>query len=175
MTVANNKTFTAEALAQVERLALRSKTIPMSEGMTLEQVGEQVSRDSMAWLQVFQALHFLQSNPLVTVSPAALDFVRIVAELARNGNMTDGVEQSLMPVDGLLPAGRLGVKSSRAHATAAAATRKLWPNDINKIKAEYARRLGLGERHGAIADLAAQYGVSTKTISRYVKPKAKGK
>ena len=73
-----------------------------------------------------------------------------------------------------LPA-KLGAKSSAAHAIAAAATRKLWPNDINKIKAEYARRLGLGERHGAIADLAAQYGVSTKTISRYVKPKAKGK
>lgn len=69
----------------------------------------------------------------------------------------------------------LGAKSSAAHAIAAAATRKLWPNDINKIKAEYARRLGLGEQHGAITDLAAQYEVSTKTISRHVKPKAKGK
>jgi hypothetical protein len=98
-----NKVFTAAALDQVKRLARQSKTI---YGMTFEQVAEQVERDGMAWLQVFQALHFLQSNPLVTVSPSALDFVRIVAELARNGHMTDGVEQALVPLDTLLPMGR---------------------------------------------------------------------
>ena len=170
-----SKLFTAAALEQVKRLARRSKTVPMPAGVTLEQVADEVGREGMAWLQIYGALHALESNPLVTVSPAALDFVRIVAELARGGNMTDSTEQALQPLDELLPAGQLGVKSSKAHATSASAPRKLWPSDIKKIQAEYARRVRAGEQHGAITDLAAKYQVSTKTISRHVKPKATGK
>ncbi len=126
-----NKVFTAEALAQVKRLARQSKTI---EGMTFEQASEQVSRDGMAWLQVFQALHFLQSNPLVTVSPSALDFVRIVAELARNGNMADGVEQALQPVDGLLPKGKVGVKFTAGRKSGTVGTVRGW---IRKYMKKY--------------------------------------
>ncbi len=75
----------------------------------------------------------------------------------------------------LIPPAQLGVNSSKSHARAASAPRKLRPADIKKIKAEYERRVVAGEVRGAISDLAAQYEVSTKTISRHVKPKAKGK
>ena len=68
---------------------------------------------------------------------------------------------------------QLGEKSSKAHAIAAAATRKLWPGDIAKIEIEYQRRVKAGDRHGAITDLAAKWQCSTKTISRIVKPKRK--
>lgn len=72
------------------------------------------------------------------------------------------------------PLALLGKKNREAHRLSALHPRTLWPNDIKKIKAEYARRLSLGEQYGAIKALAAQYEVCTKTIGRHVKPKAKG-
>ena len=74
----------------------------------------------------------------------------------------------------LIPPARLGAKSSAAHTIAASAPRKLWPADIKKIRGEYDRRMAAGEVRGAISDLAAQYEVSTKTITRHVKPKTNG-
>lgn len=105
-----SKPFAVEAVERTERMAKRTKTLPMPPGKTLEQVADDFSRESMAWLQVFQALHFLEENPLVTPSPSALDFVRVTRELARTGAFADGVEDVLRPVDELLPKGKHGKK-----------------------------------------------------------------
>lgn len=102
-------TFAEIAVERAARMAKQSgKPIPITKEKTFEQIVEDQSREGMAWLQVFQALHFLEENPLVNVSPNALDFVRVVRELARNGQMRDDITDVLQPIDGLLPKGALG-------------------------------------------------------------------
>lgn len=100
-----NKSFADNAVERIERTAKLSKTVPIPPGKTIEQVHDEIARDGMAWLQVFQALHFLAENPLVNVSPSALDFVRVVRELARNGAMTYDARDAMAPIDALLPLG----------------------------------------------------------------------
>lgn len=135
------------------------------------QLGMMVMGHLPAWRRVEQQLEALLSDAQVINHPPAAEFVQVVLELARGALLADSAEEALAPVDGLLPKGQLGEKSSKAHTTAAAAPRKLWPSDIKKIQMEYERRVRDGERRGAITDLAAQYGVSTKTIGRTIKGK----
>jgi hypothetical protein len=81
--------------------------------MTFDQFTDEIARDGMAWLQVFQAMHFLESNEFVRASPGVIDFVRVIRDLASGGYLTDNAEAALIPLDGLLPKGAKGAKFSR--------------------------------------------------------------
>lgn len=122
----NEAPFPAAAIERAKRMTKISKTVPITAEKTLEQIHDEVSRDSMAWLQVFQALHFLEENPLVNVSPTALDFVRVVRELARGGTMTASAEEALLPLDGLLPKGKVGERFTAGRKAGTVGTVRAW-------------------------------------------------
>ncbi len=121
-----------------------------------------------AWMRVFVALAGLAEDPEVLAHPAAAEFVRVVAEMARTAGQADTAAEALAPVDGLLPKGRLGVKSSTAHAAAAGALRKLADADIKSMRRTYADRVRSGEAYGAIKALERQFNVSGKTVRAHV-------
>ncbi len=68
------------------------------------------SEKNHAWTTVFAALNDLTTNQIVNWSPAAVEFVRVTAELARTASLADTVEEALQPLDGLLPMGAHGEK-----------------------------------------------------------------
>jgi hypothetical protein len=165
-----NKPFDAAvAIEHTKRTATTSKTVPIPAGMSLEQYADVVGQNSMAWLQVFQALHFLEQNPLVMPSKAAMEFVQIAKQLASSASLADTAEEAFRPLDELLPNGQIGARKRAAAKVSAAVPRKLWPADEADIRCIYEARVRAGETYGAIKALAAQYNVSRPTITKIVK------
>lgn len=167
--------FVTAVTVQAEQKGPREKTIQMQPGQTWQQVADEIGRTGLAWILVLEGMLALDRDPRIAAAPVPSEFVRAMIEVARHATLTDSAEEALLPVEELLPAGKLGVRSRKAHAIAASAPRKLWPHDIKKMQDEYARRVAAGEGYGAIEDLRKEYKTSRKTVSRHVKPKAKGK
>lgn len=118
--------FTAAALEQARRLAPEGKPVPVPVGKTVAQVEDEIGRNALAWLHVYGALHALESHAKVAASPAALDFVRIVAELARGAYISQEVEEALAPLDTLLPKGKVGAKFTAGRKQGAVGRVRAW-------------------------------------------------